>query len=288
MSTTPTAIHTMVNRASLLHGSLRSPDLGGVGTGLSNRATAVAAGRHSLTGDGGTERLSVSQGAAVAIQRLVCDTDLTSALPTISAPTLVIAHAGNLYIPPELGRVLAEHITAARHVELAGEDHLYWVGDVDGLADEIEEFLTGTTAVPVADRLLATVLVTDNARLASRCTSPPESRRTRARPDPGLTDGRRSRRRVRHRLPRSWRSRPQGRPPTMAAPRRRGLTRPATVSNRALDHRGGAVEAGSAGRPNRPNSAGSRKTWTAPIRPATTSSTWMENAVGRSPGDRGR
>jgi class 3 adenylate cyclase len=56
---------------------------------------------------------------------------------------------------------LAEHITAARHVELAGEDHLYWVGDVDGLADEIERFLTGATAVSVADRLLATVLFTD-------------------------------------------------------------------------------------------------------------------------------
>jgi class 3 adenylate cyclase len=107
------------------------------------------------------ERLSVSPGAAVAIQRLVCDSDLTSVLPTISAPTLVIAHAGNPYIPSRLCRFLAEHITAARHVELAGEDHLYWVGDIDGLADEIERFLTGATAVSVADRLLATVLFTD-------------------------------------------------------------------------------------------------------------------------------
>jgi class 3 adenylate cyclase len=107
------------------------------------------------------ERLSVSPGAAVAIQRLVCDSDLTSVLPTISAPTLVIAHAGNPYVPAALSRFLADHITAARNVELAGEDHLYWVGDSDALANEIEEFLTGATAFSVTDRLLATVLFTD-------------------------------------------------------------------------------------------------------------------------------
>lgn len=107
------------------------------------------------------ERLSVSPGTAVAIQRLVCDSDLRSILPMISAPTLVIAHARNPYVPARLSRFLAQHIIAARHVELAGEDHLYWVGDTDGLANEIEGFLTGATAVPVADRLLATVVFTD-------------------------------------------------------------------------------------------------------------------------------
>jgi class 3 adenylate cyclase len=107
------------------------------------------------------ERLSVSPGAAVAIQRLVCDSDLTSVLPTISSPTLVIAHAGNTYVQPEQSRFLAEHITSACHVELAGDDHLYWVGDVDGLTDEIERFHTGARAVAVANRLLATVLFTD-------------------------------------------------------------------------------------------------------------------------------
>jgi class 3 adenylate cyclase/pimeloyl-ACP methyl ester carboxylesterase len=107
------------------------------------------------------ERLSVSPGGAVAIQRLVCDSDLTSVLPTISAPTLVIAHAGNPYILPQQSLFLAEHITNACHVVLPGEDHLYWVGDLDGLADEIETFLTGAAAGSVSDRLLANVLFTD-------------------------------------------------------------------------------------------------------------------------------
>jgi class 3 adenylate cyclase len=108
-----------------------------------------------------SERLSVSPGAAVAIQRLVCDSDLTSVLPTISAPTLVIAHAGNPYILPQQSVFLAEHIANACHVVLSGDDHLYWVGDLDGLADEIEKFLTGAAAGSVPDRLLANVLFTD-------------------------------------------------------------------------------------------------------------------------------
>jgi class 3 adenylate cyclase len=106
----------------------------------------------------------VSPGAAVAIQRLVCDSDLTSVLPTISAPTLVIAHAGNPYILPQQSLFLAEHITNACHVVLSGEDHLYWVGDLDGLVDEIEKFLTGAAAGSVTDRLLANVLFTDIVR----------------------------------------------------------------------------------------------------------------------------
>ena len=232
----------MVNSTSLLHGSLRSPDLGGVGTGLSNRATALAAGRHSLTGDGGTERLSVSPGAAVAIQRLVCDTDLTSVLPTISAPTLVIAHAGNLYIPPSW--VGSWRSTSRPRATSSWLGRTTSTGSVMSTASR-----TRSKSSSRARRLSRSL--TD---CSPRCSSPtPPTRRRRgwhrgahrrpslvarrARPDPGLTDGRRSRRRVRHRLPRSWRSRPQGRPPTMAAPRRRGLTRPVTVSDRALDHR---------------------------------------------------
>lgn len=107
------------------------------------------------------ERLSQSPGAAVAIQRLVCDIDLTWALPTISVPSLVISHVGNPYVPMFYGRHVADRIDGARFVELAGEDHLYWAGDVDALADEIERFLTGATVVSVSDRALATVLFTD-------------------------------------------------------------------------------------------------------------------------------
>ena len=54
------------------------------------------------------------------------------------------------------GRYLAQSIDGARYVELPGSDHLVWVGDVDRIVDEIEEFLTGghaaSAAVAAAER----------------------------------------------------------------------------------------------------------------------------------------
>ena len=59
------------------------------------------------------------------------------------------------------GRYLAARIPGAKFVELAGDDHWISAGDVDALADEIEEFVTGTRPAPEPDRVLATVLFTD-------------------------------------------------------------------------------------------------------------------------------
>jgi class 3 adenylate cyclase len=64
-------------------------------------------------------------------------------------------------IRAEHGHYLAEHIPCATYVELPGSDSLYWLGDTDGLLDEIEEFLTGTRLGPRTDRVLTTVLFTD-------------------------------------------------------------------------------------------------------------------------------
>jgi hypothetical protein len=58
-------------------------------------------------------------------------------------------------------RSLAEHIPAARLVELPGSDYLYFVGDSEALLDEIQEFLTGVREAPEPDRVLATVMFTD-------------------------------------------------------------------------------------------------------------------------------
>jgi class 3 adenylate cyclase len=63
-------------------------------------------------------------------------------------------------IPLAQGRYLASRIPGARMVELPGEDHLFYFGETDVLADEIEEFLTGARRV-VVTRVLATVLFTD-------------------------------------------------------------------------------------------------------------------------------
>jgi class 3 adenylate cyclase len=64
-------------------------------------------------------------------------------------------------VPVAMGRYLAEHISGARFVELPGNDHWPFVGDVDSLVAEIEEFVTGQRSSHDTDRLLATVLFTD-------------------------------------------------------------------------------------------------------------------------------
>ena len=62
---------------------------------------------------------------------------------------------------PARSRYLADHIPQARFVELPGADYGLGLGDVDGLVDEVEEFLTGARGASDPDRRLATVLFTD-------------------------------------------------------------------------------------------------------------------------------
>ena len=87
------------------------------------------------------------------------DTDLRDVLGAIQAPTLVVNRRDTRTV--EQGRYVAEHIEAAKYVEVPGADHLPFVGDAGAVLDAIEEFLTGELAPPRSDRVLATVLFTD-------------------------------------------------------------------------------------------------------------------------------
>ena len=109
------------------------------------------------------ERRSVSPGACAAIQLVIGHLDVRAVLPVISVPTLVLLHRDNLYVVPQFGRYLAEHIAGAKLVELEGGDHLYWVGNTSATLNEIEQFVTGGRAQPKVERVLATVLFTDIA-----------------------------------------------------------------------------------------------------------------------------
>jgi class 3 adenylate cyclase len=87
--------------------------------------------------------------------------DIRDVLPTIRVPTLVLHRTGDRRVSVGAGRFLGATIPGARYVEMAGSDHVAWVGDTDRLADEIEEFVTGSRADPEPDRVLATVMFTD-------------------------------------------------------------------------------------------------------------------------------
>jgi class 3 adenylate cyclase len=103
------------------------------------------------------------------------EADVRPLLSSVSVPTLVLHREGNLYIDPGAGRYLAEHIPDARFVVLPGDEHLFFAGDTDALADEIEEFLTGARSGAESDVVMAAVLFTDivastehQARVGSR------------------------------------------------------------------------------------------------------------------------
>ena len=105
-------------------------------------------------------RHAASPGAAATIVRLTEQIDVRPVLPVVRVPTLVLHKRGDRVTDFEQGRYLAEHIDGARFVELAGDDHMPWVGNGDAIVDEIEEFLTGIRPSDT-DRVLATILFTD-------------------------------------------------------------------------------------------------------------------------------
>jgi class 3 adenylate cyclase len=130
--------------------------------------TTVEAMAPSKAGDEGfrawwarSGRLGVRVDSAAVAMRAGVRQDVRALLPTLAVPTLVVHRGGNRYIRVGAGRYLAEHIPGATYVELAGDDHLFFVGDVDALLDEIEEFLTGSHQAPEGDVITATVLFTD-------------------------------------------------------------------------------------------------------------------------------
>jgi pimeloyl-ACP methyl ester carboxylesterase len=107
------------------------------------------------------QRLAVTPAAAEAYWRMNVETEVRTVLGTISVPTLILHTSGDLLYPIAQARYVAEHIPGARLVDPPGTDHLYWSENGDAVADEIEEFLSGSRSHGDSDRVLATVLFTD-------------------------------------------------------------------------------------------------------------------------------
>ena len=112
---------------------------------------------------GRIERLAATPGMVAQLFTMFLDIDVRDVLPLVQAPTLVLHRTGDRVVSVHAGRWLASRINGAKFVELPGRDHNPWAGDVDALAGEIEEFITGTRSMVPAevDRVLATVLFID-------------------------------------------------------------------------------------------------------------------------------
>jgi class 3 adenylate cyclase len=106
-------------------------------------------------------RVSASPDASRRQMEMYTGIDLRAVLPTIGTPTLVIARSNDSFYGPDHARFIAEHTPGARYVELPGTDAFIPAGDLDAIADEIEEFVTGQRPQREPDRVLATILFTD-------------------------------------------------------------------------------------------------------------------------------
>ena len=115
-------------------------------------------------------RASVSPAAIAALFTMFLEIDVRDVLPTLRVPTLVLHRRGDRVVNRRAGRWMADQIPGARYVELSGQDHFPYVGDVEAVVEEIREFVTGVRVAPEPDRVLATVLFTDIVSSTERAT----------------------------------------------------------------------------------------------------------------------
>jgi class 3 adenylate cyclase len=133
------------------------------GTGASVRifAPSKAGDEHFRRWWARFERLGASPSAAIALMQMNNEIDIRPVIPSVRVPALVLHRTGDQRVAVDAGRYLGSTIRGAKYVEMSGSDHVPWAGEVDLLADEVEEFVTGSRTDHGADRVLATVLFTD-------------------------------------------------------------------------------------------------------------------------------
>jgi class 3 adenylate cyclase/pimeloyl-ACP methyl ester carboxylesterase len=107
------------------------------------------------------ERLTASPATVALMMQLVSELDVRAVLPIVRVPTLVVQHTDDPIIPPAAGKYVADHIPAAKYVELPGRNQYHFVEPWRESFQAIHEFLTGQQADVADDRVLATVLFTD-------------------------------------------------------------------------------------------------------------------------------
>ena len=107
------------------------------------------------------ERLAASPATVALMMGLVQELDARAVLPTVRVPTLVLQHADDALLVPEMGKNVADQIAGSKYVELPGRNMYHFVEPWRPSFQVISEFLTGHQADVPDDRVLATVLFTD-------------------------------------------------------------------------------------------------------------------------------
>jgi class 3 adenylate cyclase/pimeloyl-ACP methyl ester carboxylesterase len=117
---------------------------------------------------GSLQRYAMGPTGAKALNDINMGLDVRPILPSIRVPTLVMHREGDVGINPKHSQFLAANIPGAKLRMLPGVDNFPFVGDVDSVLGEMEEFLTGARGTQDRDRVLATVLLSDICKSTER------------------------------------------------------------------------------------------------------------------------
>jgi pimeloyl-ACP methyl ester carboxylesterase len=107
-------------------------------------APSLAADRQAQSWWAGLLRAASSPGAVAGLLEALRDTDVRHLLAKVSARTMILHRSGDRAVRVEAGRFLAAKIPDARFIEVAGDDHWFWVGDQQPLLDSISAFARGS------------------------------------------------------------------------------------------------------------------------------------------------
>ncbi|HEY4427731.1 MAG TPA: adenylate/guanylate cyclase domain-containing protein [Solirubrobacteraceae bacterium] len=129
------------------------------------RIFAPSLGERQMRFWGTFARAAASPRMAEALIRTVMRIDVRDVLASVHVPTLVMHLDGDRAIPVEAGELLAAGIAGSRFVRFEGADHVFWLGQMrqlaDEVVDEIERFVTGTVHRAAPDRILSSILFSD-------------------------------------------------------------------------------------------------------------------------------
>ena len=117
-------------------------------------------------------RAAASPGAIRAVDRMHRSIDARPVLDSVHVPTLVLQRSDDRM--GELGeaRYIAGRIAGASLIELPGNEHAPWLGDVDSVVRSIRDFVSSLDEErALIDRVLATVLFTDIVGSTERAAS---------------------------------------------------------------------------------------------------------------------
>ena len=107
------------------------------------------------------ERAAASPGIARSLLGSIRECDVTSVLPNVAQPVLILHRADDPFAKSSWSDELESLIPNATRRELEGDDHLPWMGNGTAIVRAVEEWITGRAAAQPPRSRFATVLFTD-------------------------------------------------------------------------------------------------------------------------------